>query len=67
MSLKRKHTLLDDRQKLEIITYSKENPKLTQQQIADNLTEKWEIPIKRRTVGDILNQKEYSKPKGFHL
>jgi hypothetical protein len=35
------------------------NPKLTQQQIADNLTIKWDLPIKRRTVGDILNQKEF--------
>ena len=37
-SLKRKCNLLDDKQKREIISYAKENPKLTQQQIADNLT-----------------------------
>ena len=36
----------------------KANPKLTQQ-IADNLTIKWDLPIKRKTVGDILNQKEF--------
>jgi hypothetical protein len=58
-SLKRKRNLLDDKQKREIISYAKENQKLTQQQIADNLTIKWDLPIKRRTVGDILNQKEF--------
>ena len=52
-SLKRKRNLLDDKQKREIISYAKENPKLTQQQIADNLTIKYDHPIKR-TVGDIL-------------
>ena len=57
--LKRKCNLLDDTQKREIISYAKENPKLTHQQIADNLTIKWDLPIKRRTVGDILNQKEF--------
>ena len=51
-SLKRKRNLLDDKQKREIISYAKENPKLTQQ-IADNLTIKYDHPIKR-TVGDIL-------------
>ena len=51
-SLKRKRNLLDDKQKREIISYAKENPKLTQQ-IADNLTIKYDLPIKR-TVGDIL-------------
>lgn len=59
MSLKRKRTLLDDKQKRDVINYSKENPKLTQQQIADNFTAKWDIPIKRRTVGDILSQKDF--------
>jgi hypothetical protein len=53
-SLKRKRNLLDDKQKREIISYAKENPKLTQQQIANNLTIKWDIPIKR-TVGDIFH------------
>jgi ABC-type iron transport system FetAB ATPase subunit len=47
--LKRKFNLLDDKQKREIISYAKENPKLTQQQIVDNLTIKWDLPIKRRT------------------
>jgi ABC-type iron transport system FetAB ATPase subunit len=51
--------LIGDKQKREIISYAKENPKLTQQQIADNLTIKWDLLIKRRTVGDILNQKEF--------
>ena len=44
-SLKRKLNLLDDKQKREIISYAKENPKLTQQQIADNLTIKWDLFI----------------------
>ena len=56
--MKRKCNLLNDKQKHEIISYAKENPKLTQQ-IADNLTFKWDLPIKRRIVGDILNQKEF--------
>jgi hypothetical protein len=42
--LKRKRNLLDDKQKHEIISYAKENPKLTQQ-IADNLTIKWDLFI----------------------
>jgi hypothetical protein len=42
-SLKRKCNLLDDKQKREIISYAKENPKLTQQQIAENLTIKWDL------------------------
>jgi transposase len=58
-SLKRKHNLLDDKEKREIISYAKENPKLTQQQIADNLTIKWDLPIKRRSVRDILNYNKY--------
>ena len=41
-SLKRKRNLLDDKQKREIISYAKENPKLTQH-IADNLTIKWDL------------------------
>ena len=42
---KRKRNLLDDKQKREIISYAKENPKLTQQQIADNLIIKWDLFI----------------------
>jgi hypothetical protein len=44
-SLKRKLNLLDDKQKREIISYAKENPKLTQQQIApvaDGGSEVWQ-------------------------
>ena len=55
LPLKRKRNLLDHKRKREIISYAKENPKLTQQ-IADNLTIKWDLTIKRRTAGDILNQ-----------
>ena len=43
-SLKRKHNLLDDKQKRQIISYAKENSKLTQQ-IANNLTIKWDLFI----------------------
>jgi hypothetical protein len=43
-SLKRKRNLLDDKQKREIISYAKENPKLTQQ-IANNMTIKWDLFI----------------------
>ena len=45
LSLKRKRNLLDDKQKREIISYAKENPKLTKQQIADNLTIKRDLFI----------------------
>jgi hypothetical protein len=45
-SLKRKRNLLDDKQKREIISYAKENPELIQQQIADNLTIKWDLFIR---------------------
>jgi hypothetical protein len=70
LSLKRKRNLLDDKQKREIINYAKENQNLTQQQIADNFTIKFDLPIKRRTVGNILNKKEFhesdnSSPKCF--
>jgi hypothetical protein len=44
-SLKRKRNLLDDKQKRKIISYAKENQKLTQQQIANNLTIKWDLFI----------------------
>ena len=44
-SLKRKCNLLDNKQKRDIISYVKENTKLTQQQIADNLTIKWDLFI----------------------
>ena len=47
-SLKRKRNLLDDKQKHEIISYAKENPKLTQQQIANNLPIKWDLLIKKK-------------------
>ena len=55
---KRKRTLLDDLQKKDILNYVKEKPSATQQQIADHFTTIWEIPIKRRTVGDIIARKE---------
>jgi ABC-type iron transport system FetAB ATPase subunit len=45
-SLKRKRNLLDDKHKREIISYAKENPELIQQQIADNLTIKWDLFIR---------------------
>jgi hypothetical protein len=59
LSLKRKRNLLYHKQEREIISCAKENPKLTQQQIADNFTIKWDLLIKRRTVGVILNKKEF--------
>jgi len=55
---KRKRILLDFRQKREIVDYFTNHPKCTQQQIADYFTTLWDVPVKRRTVGDILANKE---------
>ena len=55
---KRKGVLLDFVQKKEILDYYKEHPKSAQQQIFDVFTTKWDLPINRRTVGDILSKKE---------
>ena len=52
-----KRVLLDFVQKKEILDYYKEHQKSTQQQISDVITTKWDLPINRRTVGDILTKK----------
>ena len=53
---KRKRTVLDDVQKHDILKYVEDNPKGTQQQVADHFSTYWDIPVKRRTVIDIINR-----------
>ena len=55
---KRKRTVLDDVQKRSILKYVEDNPKATQQQVADHFSIYWDIPVKRRTVGDIISRKD---------
>jgi hypothetical protein len=55
---KQKRNLLDFNQKLEIIDYAMKYPKSTQKKPADYFSIFRELPIKRRTVGDILSNKE---------
>ena len=38
--------------------YFTNHQKCTQQQIADYFTTLWDVPVKRRTVGDIIANKE---------
>ena len=44
---KRKQTVLDDVQKHDILKYVEDNPKATQQQVADHFSTYWDIPVKR--------------------
>ncbi|KAL5011903.1 hypothetical protein ScPMuIL_010454 [Solemya velum] len=57
-SRKRKRTSLDVGQKREIINYAIQAPKSTQQKIADHFSALWDVEVKRRTVSDILSQKD---------
>ena len=59
---KRNINLLDFRQKREIVDYFTNHPKCTQQQIADYFTTLWDVPVKHRTVGDILANKKVKSP-----
>ena len=55
----RKRNLLDFKQKREIIDYAMKHPiKSIQQQIADYFSIFLELPVKRRTVRDVLSNKE---------
>ncbi|XP_033755738.1 tigger transposable element-derived protein 6-like [Pecten maximus] len=51
---KRKRLLLDHVQKTAIVNFASENPKNSHQQIANHFSALWDLPIKRRTVGDIV-------------
>ncbi|KAJ8307614.1 hypothetical protein KUTeg_014836 [Tegillarca granosa] len=54
---KRKRLILDTNEKLKIIEFSTENPKISQQEITNHFCALWDIPVKRRTVGDIIANK----------
>ena len=51
---KRKRNLFDFKQKHEIIDYAMKHHKSTQQQVADYFSIFEKVPVKRRTVEDIL-------------
>ena len=53
-----KRNLLDFKRKCEIIDNVMKHPKVTQQQITDYFSICWELPIKHRTVKDIISNKE---------
>jgi hypothetical protein len=53
-----KRNLLDFKQKHEIIDYAVKHPKALWQQIAYYFSIFRELPVKRRTVRDILSNKE---------
>ena len=59
VSKKRKRNLhLHVNQKRDIVTYHDEHPKASQQQIAVHFSTLWSNDVKRRTVGDILSQRD---------
>lgn len=58
MALKRKLFSLNGEQKREICIYHGNNLSKTQQDIADFFSKKFEHPVSRRTVGDILSEKQ---------
>ena len=57
VSRKRKRTALDIDQKQRIISYY-DKTKSSQQQIANHFSTLWSMDIARRTVGDILSQRD---------
>ena len=61
-SRKRKRVVLSLQQKKEVFQFSRENPGISQAFIADVFSSKWSKNISRRTVGDILNNKDFEGP-----
>jgi hypothetical protein len=57
MAAKRKRTDLGIEQKREICLYKDKNPGASQEEIAGHFNREWKTVISRRTVGDILSQK----------
>jgi hypothetical protein len=57
-SRKRKRIVLDSTRKREIVKYSGLNPKASQQDIANHFSVIWDYEVKRRTMGDIMSQKD---------
>ena len=58
MDKKRKRNLLSPDRKREIVKYAENNTKKTHLEIANNFSCLWKTNIVRRTVGDIIAQKE---------
>ena len=58
MSEKRTRRVLIPEKKKEIVEFKEKNPTFGQQKIADHFTQVWGYPVARRTVGDILKEKE---------
>ena len=56
-SRKRKRLVLDSSRKREIVKYAELHSKCSQQDIANHFSVLWDYDVKRRTVGDILSQK----------
>ena len=57
-SRKRKRLVLDSSRKREIVKYAEFHSKCSQQDIANHFSVLWDYDVKRRTVGDILSQKD---------
>ena len=55
---KRKRLVLDSSRKREIVKYAELHSKCSQQDIANHFSVLWDYDVKRRTVGDILSQKD---------
>ena len=55
---KRKRSAYTVAQKQELIQYQDKHPKASQQAIADHFTTVWGCNVGRRTVGDILQQRD---------
>ena len=58
MSHKRKRTVFSINQKQEIICYQDKHPNASHQTIADHFATVWGVEVKRRTVGDIIQQRD---------
>ena len=58
MSHKRKRTAFSINQKQEIICYQDKHPNASHQTIADHFATVWGVEVKRRTVGDIIQQRD---------
>jgi len=53
---KQKRTQFTVTERLEIIEYKTKNPKASQDTIAATFAKKWDKPVGRSTVGDILRE-----------
>lgn len=56
--MEKKRTELDMRQKREICIYKENHPQATHEEISKYFNGEWKTAISRRTIGDILSQKD---------